>query len=175
MTHAVASSWLFVNDGDYLARLAIFAEAVEAGRMELNAYTLMGNHEHLLVSVEHDCLAGLMQSMNRRYAGKFNQRHRRRGRVYRSPYESVLVASGRHMIELTRYLALNPEIDGFGQAEEYAWSSYPALIGRRQPLSFIDPTPLLEAVGGGRNAIARLEELVADGRILGRRRRATSS
>src|SRR6266567_1264929 len=126
-THAVANSWMFLEESDYQARLSILIEAVEDGWMRWHAFCLMGNHEHLLISVEDDRLAKLMQRVNRSYAGTFNQLHRRRGRLYAAPYNAVPVISERHLLELIRYIALNPEVVGFGRAEGYRWSSYPAL------------------------------------------------
>jgi putative transposase len=160
-THAVAGSWLFHTDGDYLFRLTQFAGEVERRSMRLQAYCLMGNHEHLLLTVDEDnVLAKLMQRINRRYAGTFNQTYGRRGRLYWRAYESSPVLSSRYVVELIQYFALNCERDNFGRAETYRWSSYSALIGLVQPLWFIDQRPLLEAVGGGADARRRIIRLI---------------
>jgi REP element-mobilizing transposase RayT len=164
-THAVANSWLFLEDTDYQARLAMLADAVQRGLMRWHAFCLMGNHEHLLITVDDGCIARLMQRVNRAYAGLFNQFHGRRGRLYREPYGSVPVVTDRHLVELIRYLALNPEVVGFGKAESYRWSSYPALIGVVRQPSYIDPAPLLDAIGGGESARRRIADFVQDGRL----------
>jgi len=164
-THAVANSWLFLDDADYLTRLSLVAQAVADGWMRCHAFCLMGNHEHLLISVDAGRLAKLMQRLNRSYAGKFNTAYHRRGRVYREPYNSKQVVSERHLLELIRYLALNPELVNLGRAESYRWSSYPALVGVVRPLSFVDPTPLYDVVGGGEHARRAIANLVADGRL----------
>jgi putative transposase len=130
----------------------------------------MGNHEHLLITVEENKIATLMQRLNRAYAGKFNAAYSRRGRVYREPYNAEPVVTERHLLELIRYLALNPELVDLGRAEDYRWSSYPALVGAAQPLSFVDPTPLYEVVGGGKHARLAIIGLVDDGRLRKRRR-----
>lgn len=165
MNRAVANTWLFLEEADYDTRMAMLADAVRHGRMRLHQFCLMGNHEHLLLSVEDDELAKLMQRLNRSYAGNFNRVHRRRGRLFDGPYESVPVVSERHLIELIRYIALNPEqISSFGRAETYRYSSYSSLIGLTQPLSFVDPEPLYGAVGGA-DPRRRIIEIVADGRL----------
>lgn len=164
-THAVANSWLFLEDEDYTTRLSLLAQAVADGWMRCHAFCLMGNHEHLLITVDESRLATLMQRLNRSYAGTFNSAHHRRGRVYRAPYNAEPVISERHLIELIRYFALNPEQVDFGRAESYRFSSYPALVGIVQALSFIDPTPLYDVVGGGENARRVIAKLVADGRL----------
>jgi REP element-mobilizing transposase RayT len=169
-THAVADTWLFFDEDDYARRLAFFADAVTHHRLRCHAFCLLRNHDHFLLGVEHDCLANVMQRLNRGYAGSFNRRHGRRGHVFASPYFSVLVTSEAHMLEVVRYIALNPEFAGLGRAEDYRWSSYPSLVGFHEPVSFVDPTPLLAAVGGGRYAAREIANLVAAGRVLGKRR-----
>jgi putative transposase len=167
--HAVAGTWLFLEEADYDTRIAQFAEAVRQRALRLHQFCLMGNHDHLLLSVEDGELSKVMQRLNRAYAGSFNREHRRRGRLFDGPYDSRSVVSERHLLELIRYIALNPEKDHFGRAEPYRYSSYAALVGLVEPLDFIDPEPLYAAVGGGENARRRIVELVEDGRL---RRRA---
>jgi REP-associated tyrosine transposase len=128
----------------------------------------MGNHEHYLITVQEGMLEHVMQRLNRSYAGLFNRRYDRRGRLYRAPYYSVQVEAEAHLIELCRYIALNPEVANRGSAESYTWSSYRGLVGSEQPFSFVDPRPLLDAVGGGARARTRLADLVADGRLIPR-------
>ena len=170
MTWAVYGSWLFADEADYAYRLAQLAQAVAAKRLRLHMYCLMGNHEHWLVSVEDDALARAMQQLNRSYAVAFNCAHLRKGRVYGRPYESKPVLSQRYLQILVAYLALNPEAHGFGRAESYRYSSYPALIGVQRELPFVDSQPLLDCVGGGPDARRLIALLVDDLRL--RRRSA---
>jgi putative transposase len=167
-THAVAGTPLFLDTADYETRIGLIARDVREGRFICNALCLMGNHEHLLITVEEGMLEHAMQRLNRSYAGLFNQRYGRRGRLYRAPYHSIQVQAETHLVEICRYIALNPEVVNLGSAESYAWSSYPGLVGVRPAFSFIDSKPLLEAVGGGERARMRLTALVADGRLIPR-------
>jgi putative transposase len=166
--HAVAGMPLFNDDTDCETRLGFIAQSVREGRFVCNALCLMGNHDHLLITVEDGTLGYVMQRLNRAYAGEFNRRHGRRGRVYRAPYFSALVKTEAHLLELCRYIALNPEEVNLGSAESYQWSSYGGLIGLRKSFSFVDPTPLLDAVGAGENPQASIATLVADGRLRSR-------
>jgi len=168
--HAVANAPLFTDERDYFSRLGLLEAAVREGRVRCHAVCLLGTHEHLLLSVEEGKLAAAMQRLNRNYAGIFNVRHGRRGRVYWAPYGSKLVESEQYLLELIRYVALNPEWATQVRAEQYLWSSYADLLGLRRAMPFVDPAPLLDAVGGGEGARARIAQLVADGRVLGRRR-----
>lgn len=166
--HAVAGMPLFHDQLDCETRLGLIARSVREGRFICNAVCLMGTHDHLLITVEEGTLGHAMQRLNRAYAGEFNRRHGRKGRVYSGPYYSGLVEAEAHLLELCRYIALNPEEVKRGSAETYEWSSYGGLIGMRNPFSFVDPTPLLDAVGGGDQARTRIATLVADGRLRAR-------
>jgi putative transposase len=165
--HAVWGALLFCYGEDYLRRVDQLIEAVDDQRMECNAFCLMGNHEHWLITVGEGVLADLMQELNRSFARYFNRRHGRKGRVYSGPYFSVPIESERHLLEVARYLALNPEEAGFTTAEQWPWSSYGGLIGTRRPFAFVDSAPILNAFGGGARAIERFREFVHDGRVRG--------
>jgi REP element-mobilizing transposase RayT len=163
--HAVWGSLLFCDPDDYRKRIEQLEEAVDDSLLTCNAFCLMGNHEHWLITVVDDVLANVMKELNRSFARYFNRRHGRKGRVYSGPYFSVLIESERHLLEVARYLALNPEEVGFTTAERWPWSSYGGLVGTQRRFRFVDPSPILEAFGGGERAIERLSEFVADGRV----------
>jgi REP element-mobilizing transposase RayT len=163
--HAVWGSLLFCDPHDYRKRIEQLEEAVDDALLVCNAFCLMGNHEHWLITVVDDVLANVMKELNRSFARYFNRRHGRKGRVYSGPYFSVLIESERHLLEVARYLALNPEEVGFTTAEQWPWSSYGGLVGTRRTFRFVDPSPILGAFGGGERAIERLREFVADGRV----------
>src|SRR5262245_3416412 len=157
MTHAVANSWLFIEDDDYRTRLGLLAREVERHQLRLHQWCLMGNHEHLLLSLdEDDVLASVMQRANRSYAETFNRVHRRRGRLYGMRYESKPILSDRQLLNTVRYIALNPELHGFQHAETWRWSSYLSLIGLVETPSFMDEAPLLNSFGGGHEARRRI-------------------
>jgi putative transposase len=163
--HAVWGALLFCDGEDYIRRVEQLVDCVDDARMECHSFCLMGNHEHWLISVAEGVLADLMQELNRAFARYFNRRHGRKGRVYSGPYFSVPIASERHLLEVARYIALNPEDAGFTTAEQWPWSSYGGLIGTRQRFRFVDPSPIVNAFGGGERAVDRFREFVNDGRI----------
>jgi REP element-mobilizing transposase RayT len=160
ITTAVAGNWLFGGTADYEARLALFAAAVRDDRLALNQFCLMGNHEHLLVSVEEGRLGAAMQWINRSYAVLFNARRGRRGRLYDGPYESRIVKDEAYSLWVVTYIALNPEAIAGVTAETHRWSSYASLLGLREPLPFIDDTPIVDWFGGGDAGRARIAEAV---------------
>lgn len=163
-TLAVAGSWLFASAADYELRLAILAKAVRDGRIEINQFCLMGNHEHLLVSVEDGGLAKAMQWINRSYAVSFNADHARVGRLYGRRYGSTHVVAERHALWVVSYIALNPEAVANVSAETYRWSSYGSLVGVRDPFAFVNEKPILDLFGGGADGRRRIAAAVADAR-----------
>jgi hypothetical protein len=163
-TLAVAGSWLFMHTADYEERLAILERAVEDRLLVIHQLCLMGNHEHLVATVDHDRLGRTMQRINRNYAVTFNGAHGRRGRLYDGPYGSKRITEERHGLAAVSYVALNPEEVGLGSAETYRWSSYGSLIGLRPRLRFIDDEPLVDFFGGGELGRRRIARAVADTR-----------
>ncbi len=98
----------------------------------------MPTHYHLLASFEDGGISKALHRLNRRYAGGFNKRHGRRGRVFDSPYASVFVEDDRHLLWLARYIANNPS------NRPWPYSSHDSYF------SFVDPTPLIDAFGSER-------------------------
>jgi REP element-mobilizing transposase RayT len=161
---AVAGSWLFKEVYDYEARLSILDEAVRKERLAVNQFCLMGNHEHLLVTVSDEQLGSAMQWTNRNYAVSFNATYNRVGRLYDGPYKSTRVMSERHALWVVSYIALNPEGGAPARAETYRWSSYPELVSLREGFPFVDHDPVLHLFGGGEVGRRRIREAVDDHR-----------
>ena len=102
-------------------------------RWTLDAYCLMTNHYHLVVEARTRDLSSGMQRLNARYAQWFNRRHDLSGHLFRHRFYAGLVSGDPHLLELLRYLALNPVHAGLcANPEDWQWSSYaPLVAGRR--------------------------------------------
>jgi len=114
----------------------------------------LGTHWHALLTVDDGQLQQAVQHLNLRYAMAYNKRYERRGKVFDTPYSATLVDSESYFLSVVRYIALNPE-----NHETWPYSSYPGLIGTREPFGFVDPTSLLEAFGN----VERLRRFVDEG------------
>ena len=139
-TRSIAEEVIFRDAGDYAAGLTTIAGVVTEGLMTCHMVCLMPTHYHLLASVEPEDVSRVLHKINRRYAVRFNRRHRRRGRVFDPPPTAILIETEPHFLECIRYIANNP-----ADPEGWAYSSYPALLGLREPFSFVDPAPILGA------------------------------
>jgi hypothetical protein len=138
----VAEEHIFPTTQDCLDGVGELAALVRGGGLVCHQFCLMPTHYHLLASFEANALAACVQRLNRRYAGRFNRRHGRRGHVFDSPYAAVPVVADEHLFNVVPYIACNPA-DRAG----HPWSSYPGSAGLREPFSFVDDGFLVAAYG----------------------------
>jgi putative transposase len=112
------------------------------------AYCLMGHHFHLLVQIPEGGLSRGMQLLNSGYAVRTNKRHGRWGHLVRNRFYSKLVEDDPHLLELCRYIVLNPVRAGFcASPEDWPWSSYRACAGMELPHPFLDLRKILGLFG----------------------------
>jgi len=103
-----AQQAIFLDAMDREAFLTILAGEIDQHRWRCYAYCLMDNHYHLLIETPEANLVHGMRRLNSRYAQRFNRRHRRVGHLFQGRYKSIVVDRERHLLELTRYIVLNP-------------------------------------------------------------------
>jgi len=90
-----------------------------------HAYCLMGNHYHLLLETPDPNLSLGMRQLNGVYTQSFNRRHSRTGHVFQGRFKSILVEKESHLLELCRYIVLNPVAAHMvSHPADYTWSSY---------------------------------------------------
>jgi putative transposase len=140
---------IFLDDRDRRLFLLLLGLAIDRYGWHCYGFCLMTTHYHLLVMTPEPNLARGMQWLNSVYAQRFNKRHAHAGHVFRGRYHSTLVEREGHLVELHRYLPLNPVRAGACKSpREWLWSSYPAVIGLVRPPSFLDVPAVLELFGG---------------------------
>ncbi len=152
---------IFLADADRRAFLHRLGRVVEAHGWRCLAYCLMPNHYHLLVETPRPDLSRGMQRLNAAYTQGFNARHARVGHVLQGRFSSILVEREAHLLEVARYVVLNPVRAGLAAVPEaYPWSSLRATLG-------LDPAPGWLAVRellAGFGSAARYLEFVRAGR-----------
>jgi putative transposase len=120
---------IFFEDRDRVQFLNHLTDVATKLTWWLHAYCLMTNHYHLVFETVHPNLSLGMQRLNSRYAQWFNQRHGAEGHLFRGRFHAVLVETDSHLVELSRYLALNPIRAGLCQSPaDWRWSSYRAIF-----------------------------------------------
>jgi REP element-mobilizing transposase RayT len=125
---------IFRDDTDRTAFVARLAALAEAGAWTVYAWALLPNRAHLLVRTAGRPLARSMRSLLTGYAGAFNRRHRRTGHLFQNRYKSVVVEEQPYLLELVRYLHVNPLRAGvvrdLAALARYPWTGHSALLGR---------------------------------------------
>ena len=121
---------IFLSDGDRLTFLALLAEAVRRFGWIIHAYVLMTNHFHLVMETPEMTLSRGMKWLNSKYAQWFNRTHDRCGHLFQGRFKGFLVEKETYLLELMRYVVLNPvRARMVEHPEEYRWSSYRATAG----------------------------------------------
>jgi REP element-mobilizing transposase RayT len=133
----VRRTHIFRSEGDYDLFESLLGTVVERFDWRCHTYCLMPNHYHLLVETPQPNLSDGMQRLNSTYAQWFNQLHGFSGHVFERRFFSRLVESTYDLLELVRYIVLNPVRAGIC-AEARAWnrSGYHALAGESSPAAF---------------------------------------
>lgn len=102
------------------------------------AYCVMSNHYHLLLETPDGNLSRGMHNLNTTYAIGFNKRHERVGHLFQGRYKAFVVEKEEYLLELTRYIVLNPVRAGLvGGPDCYDWSSYREMMGMKRASSFL--------------------------------------
>lgn len=157
---------IFEDDQDREVFLDLLGDVVEHFNWVCHSYCLMDNHYHLLVETLEGNLSRGARQLNGVYTQRFNRRHGRVGHVLQGRFKSILVDRDSYLLELCRYVVLNPVRAGMSRhAGEYRWSSYRASAGLSDCPAFLTVDWVLSQFGRGRKAAqSRYREFVAQGR-----------
>jgi len=120
-----------------------FLEYLQTGHkrfgIKIHAYCLMDNHYHLLIETPRANISRCMQYINTAYTVYYNVRHNRAGHLFQGRYKAVLVEKEEYLLELSRYIHLNPVRAGIvRRPEQYQWSSYRYYKGDTHPPEFLE-------------------------------------
>lgn len=99
---------IYKDDPDYQRFETLLGEVIKRHALTLYAYVLMPNHFHLLLEVGRVPLSKAMQVLLYRYTRGYNQRHRKSGHLFQGRYKAILCDRDNYLMELIRYLHLNP-------------------------------------------------------------------
>jgi REP element-mobilizing transposase RayT len=121
---------IYRDDQDRSVWLAFLGDACSRFNWRCHAYCVMTNHYHLLVETPDANLVNGMQQLNGTYTQHSNRRHELVGELFEGPFKAVLVERDTYLLELARYVVLNPVRAGLvARASDWPWSSYRAMVG----------------------------------------------
>jgi len=157
---------IFEDKRDGEVFLLMLADVVVHHRWQCHSYCLMPNHYHLLVETPSPDISCGMHRLNSRFAHWFNARHNTTGHLFERRYRAVLVETDEYLLELVRYLALNPVRASLcDRAELWEWSSYGALVRTRGRGPLAMTKRIVEAFSTNpERALERLRAFVDEGR-----------
>jgi REP element-mobilizing transposase RayT len=152
-------------DDDRLAFLTILGRTCERFSWLCPAYCLMTNHYHLVIETPEANLSQGMRQLNGVYSQHINRTHGRVGHLFQGRFKAILVDKDSYLLELSRYVVLNPVRAGLvSRPGEWPWSSYRATAGEAAAPPFLASDWLLGAFAANRpQAVARYRQFVADG------------
>jgi len=121
---------IFLCEGDRYVWLEIFGDVCKRFNWTCHAWCQMTNHYHVVVETAEGNLSQGMRQLNGVYTQKLNRSHRRVGHVFQGRYRAIMVEKDAYLLELMRYVVLNPVRAGMvGEAADWPWSSYSSMIG----------------------------------------------
>ena len=108
----------------------------------------MTNHYHLILETVDGNLSQGMRHLNGQYSQYFNRRHEVVGHLFQGRYKAILVQREAYLLELTRYVVLNPVRAGFVTSPDaWRWSSHACVIGTVPARAWLDTASTLRQFG----------------------------
>jgi REP element-mobilizing transposase RayT len=134
MVRGIERTRLFQDGRDRTEFLRRLGSLVERTGTRILAWVLMDNHVHLLLVSGPQGIPALMRSLLTGYAVWYNRKYRRHGHLFQNRYKSIVCDEDAYLLELVRYIHLNPYRAKVVQSLEalgrYPWSGHGALVGR---------------------------------------------
>lgn len=164
---------IFLDDQDRSLLLARLSSLFRGTSTRCFAWSLLSNHFHLLLVPTAASLSHLMRSLLTGYAVGFIRKYRRAGHLFQNRYKSIVCEEERYLLELVRYIHLNPLRAGLvanlEELDRYPWSGHAVLMGYRS-LEGQERRSILERFGKSLpRAREHYRQFVADGVGAGRR------
>ena len=156
---------IFEDDEDRLKFMDVLAEVVKRFNWVCHVFCLMTNHYHLVVETPEGNLSKGMRQLNGMFTQASNRRHKRVGHIFQGRFKGILVNKDSYLLELARYVVLNPVRAGMVKhPKEYPWSSYGMMVGYVQTPSWLAADGVLALFGTRRaEARRRYAQFVAEG------------
>jgi len=157
---------IYLIDADRLAYLKTLGKVCERFNWIIHAYCLMDNHYHLLIETPESNLSKGMRQLNGVYTQYFNRTHKRAGHVYQGRYKAIIIQKESYLLEVARYIVLNPvRARMVRAAKDWAWSSYRATAGQATPPVWLNDEWIIAHFARRKSiAIERYRQFVSEGK-----------
>ena len=145
MNRSVAGRSVFSSPECYQAFLDILGEACFRYGLVVHAYCLAHNQFHLLIKTPKGNLSRIMRHINGVYTQRYNRVNDTNGPLFKGRFKAVLVEYGDALLKLSQYIHNRPTAirkPVVKHLMNYQWSSYPAYIGKAEPLNWLSQDTL---------------------------------
>jgi putative transposase len=143
---------VYRDDADRRAWLDVLGRVCERHHFVIHSFCQMTNHYHLLIETVEANLSQGMRQLNGVYTQYFNWRHSLVGHLFQGRYKAILVQKESYLLELSRYIVLNPlRAKLVTSLDDWQWSSH-YFAGQEHPPSWLERDWLLSRFGNARSA-----------------------
>ena len=155
---------IFFEDAELVRFSRLLGEGVGRFGHLIHAYCFMPNHVHLVIQVGNTTLSTIVHNFALRYSRWFNWKQSKKGHLFQDRYVAKLVNADEYLLQLVRYVHLNPVRSNLTQnPSEYAWSSHPSYLGK-ETIPWLTTTWILGMFGKTLGTSRRCyESFVLDG------------
>ena len=159
---------IYLSDQDRYAFLDLLGKCCSRFDWVVYAYCLMSNHYHLVLETLEPNLSQGMRQLNGVYTQYFNRSHSRVGHVFQGRFKAILVDKDAYLLELSRYVVLNPvRANMVRSVRDWRFSSYRATSGQEAAPSWLNTDWLLGQLSHTKSrAQERYKEFVSQGKGL---------
>ncbi len=136
ISRGIARREIFLDDTDRDRFLDRLGTILLETNTRCYAWALIPNHFHLLLKTGNTPLSTVMRRLLTSHAIQFNRRHKRWGHLFQNRYRSILCQEETYLLELVRYIHLNPLrarlVDGLEMLGRYKYAGHSVLLGQRK-------------------------------------------
>ena len=139
---------IYEDDEDRLQWMETLSRVCTRYNWRVHAFCMMDNHYHVVIEIAEGNLSNGMRQLNGVYTQAFNRRHNRVGHVFQGRYKAILVEKEAYLLELSRYVVLNPiRSHMIKSLDDWRWSSYLATTGKLDAPEWLEVDWLLSHFG----------------------------
>ncbi len=127
---------IFSDKKDYLKFLERFGDLLVETKTSCYAWALIPNHFHLLLKTGNQSISNVMKRLLTGYAINYNRRHGRAGHLFQNRYKSILCQEDTYLLELVRYIHLNPLraklVPNYERLGQYPYCGHAVMLGHKK-------------------------------------------
>ncbi|QWV97200.1 transposase [Geomonas nitrogeniifigens] len=164
---------IFLDDSDRDRFLLRLGQVLKKSSTRCFAWALIPNHFHLLLQTGNTPISDVMRRLTTGYAVEFNHRHNRSGHLFQNRYKSILCQIDPYLLELVRYIHLNPIRAGIictvPELRLYRFCGHGQLLGDKK-YPWQETSEVLDRFGSNeQEARSNYENFIRDGLQSGHR------